>query len=291
LRPTTSALIGGRRLRRWSIWLFNLRVPSGAGVAASTVFLLATLAYGVVVGDHIPNIVASFKDARDAAANAAGFRIAAIAMTGERHVSREEILSAAGVTGTTSLLFFDVEDARDRLRANPWIADATVLKLYPDRLQITVTEREAFALWQFDGKVSVIAADGTVLGAKVEPRFSSLPFVVGRGAAVRARDFLAVLDAQPAIRDQVRAVVLVAERRWNLRLKNGIDVRLPETDAAGALDLLARLDREKNLFSRDIAAIDLRLPDRLTVRLSEAAAAAREEAIKKAAPKKKGGDA
>ena len=71
-----SGPIGGRRLRRWSIWLFNLRVPSGLGVAASTVFLLATLAYGVVVGDHIPDIVASLKDARDAAANAAGFRIA-----------------------------------------------------------------------------------------------------------------------------------------------------------------------------------------------------------------------
>src|SRR5450631_828898 len=117
LRPAPgTGRAGGRLMRRCSIWLFNLRVPSGAGLAASALFLLATLAYGVVVGDRVPAIVGTLKDARDAAANEAGFRIASIALSGERHVSREEILAAAGVTGTTSLLFFDVEEARDRLK-------------------------------------------------------------------------------------------------------------------------------------------------------------------------------
>jgi cell division protein FtsQ len=88
----------------------------------------------------------------------------------------------------------------------------------------------------------------------------------------------------------VRASIYVAERRWNLKLKNGVDVRLPETNLEGALATLARLDREKNLLSRDITAVDLRLADRLTVRLSDAVAQAREEAIKKNT-KKKGGDA
>ncbi len=293
LRPATasSGPVRGRRPRRWSVWLFNLRVPAGLGVAASAVFLLATLAYGAVVGDRIPAIVASLKDARDAAANAAGFRIASIAMTGERHVSREEILSAAGVTGTTSLLFLDVEDARDRLKADPWIADATVLKLYPDRLQIDIKEREAFALWQQAGRVSVVAGDGTVLEPYVNPRLIRLPLVVGLGAAARSKEILALLDRYPDLRDQVRAAVLIAERRWNLRLRNGLDIRLPETEVEQALLTLASLDRDKKLLSRDIVAVDLRLSDRVTVQLSEAAAAARAEALKDKKPAKKGGAA
>jgi len=213
-----------------------------------------------------------------------------VSLSGQRQVSREEIFAAAGVTDHSSLLFLDVADARARLEAIPWIAEATVRKLYPDRLQITITEREAFALWQQQGKVKIIAADGTVLSAKVEPRLASLPFVVGNGAAVKARDFLAVLDRFPSIRDQVRASILVGDRRWNLRLKNGIDVRLPDSDMERALETLARLDRDKNLLNRDIVAVDLRLADRLTVRLSDAAAQAREDALKKAT-KKKGGDA
>jgi cell division protein FtsQ len=205
-------------------------------------------------------------------------------------VSREEIFAAAGVTANSSLLFLDVAEAREKLEAIPWIAEATVRKLYPDRLQITVTEREAFALWQLNGRISVIAADGTALSARLEPRLTALPFVVGPGAAAKARDFLAILDKHPPIRDQVRASILVGERRWNLRLKNGIDVRLPETDIAPALERLVALDKEKTLTTRDIVAIDLRLPDRVTVRLSEAAAQARIDAAKDKA-KKKGGSA
>jgi len=230
------------------------------------------------------------KDARDSAANAAGFRIAAISLTGPKEVSREEILTTAGVTGRASLLFLDAAAARTRLLANPWIADAAVLKLYPDRLQITITERQAFALWQKDGRVSVIAADGTVLERFVENRYLGLPLVVGRGAQRQAKDFLAIVDRYPDIRSAVRASMLVAERRWNLRLNNGIDVRLPEANVEQALDRLVALDQDKKLLSRDIVAVDLRLSDRVTVRLSDAAAQARDDALKDK-KKKKAGDA
>ena len=262
----------------------------GLGIAASILLLGATLGYGAVAGGHVPTIVDWFKDARDTAANAMGFRIAAISLTGPKEVSREEVLTIAGVTGRASLLFLDADAARTRLLANPWIADAAVLKLYPDRLQITITERQAFALWQKDGRVSVIAADGTVLEPFVEDRYLGLPLVVGRGAQQRASDFLAVIDRYPDIRAALRASILVAERRWNLRLRNGIDVRLPETNVAQALDRLVALEREKKLLSRDILAVDLRLPDRVGVLLSEAAAQAREDALKDT-KKKKGGDA
>ena len=274
---------------RWSS-LMSARWPRGVGVAAAAVVILASLGYGAVKGDHVASIVAAMKDARDATANAAGFRIVSVALAGNRHVSREEVLAIAGVTGTTSLVFLDVEETRARLKTNPWIADATVLKLYPGELQIGIKEREPFALWQKDGRVSVIADDGTVLEPYVAPRLIELPLVVGRGAETRAKQFLALLDRYPAMRDFVRASVFVGERRWNLRLKNGIDVRLPESDVAPALERLVALDQEKNLITRDIVAIDLRLPDRVTVRLSEAAAQARIDAAKDK-PKKKGGNA
>jgi cell division protein FtsQ len=266
-------------------------LPSGIGIAGSVLLLAGALGYGVVKGQHLPDLITWFKDARDTAANSVGLRIAAISLTGSKEVSREEILTTAGVTGRASLLFLDADAARTRLMANPWIGDAAVLKLYPDRLQITVTERQAFAIWQKDGRVSVIAADGTVLEPFVERRYVGLPLVVGKGAERSAKDFLTVIDRYPDIRSQLRASILVAERRWNLRLANGIDVRLPETDVVAALDRLVALDRDKKLLSRDIAMVDLRLPDRVTVRLSDAAAQARDEALQANKKKKKGGDA
>ncbi|HXX04475.1 MAG TPA: cell division protein FtsQ/DivIB, partial [Xanthobacteraceae bacterium] len=176
------------------------------------------------------------------------------------------------------------------LMANPWIADAAVFKLYPDRLQINITERQPFALWQEEGRVSVIAADGTVLEPFVAERYRDLPLVVGRGAERQAKNFLAVVARYPDIRTMLRASILVAQRRWNLQLDNGIDVRLPEGNVEEAFQRLIALDHEKKLLSRDIVAVDLRVPDRVTVRLSDAATLAREDALKDK-KKKKGGDA
>jgi cell division protein FtsQ len=188
-------------------------------------------------------------------------------------------------------LFLDVDATRDQLKTNPWIGDATVRKFLPGQLQIAIKERVPFALWQKERHVSVIADDGTVLETFVAPQNLTLPLVVGKGAETRAKAFLALLDRYPALRAQVRASILVGERRWNLRLRNGLDIRLPETDAASALDQLVALDREVRLLSRDIVAVDLRLNDRVTVRLSDKAAQARQERIKDAKKAKKGGRA
>jgi cell division protein FtsQ len=274
----------------WIAAIAQFHPPRGAGIAASVALVLAALGYGVVRGGHIAEAIDQLKDARDAIANAVGFRIAAIALSGQKEVSREEVLTTTGVTGRSSLLFLDVDAARERLKTNPWIADAQVLKLYPDHLQITITERQPFALWQKNGRVSVIASDGTVLEPFVSGRYYGLPLVVGRGAQLQAKDFIGVLNKYPDIRSQLRASILVAERRWNLRLKNGIDIHLPGADVEHALKTLVELDHDKKLLSRDIVAVDLRLPDRVTVRLSDEAAQERADSLKDK-KKKKGGSA
>jgi cell division protein FtsQ len=127
-----------------------------------------------------------------------------------------------------------------------------------------------------------------VLEPYLSRRFISLPLVVGKGAETRARDFLALLARYPQVRSVTKAAIFVGERRWNLRLKDGLDVRLPENDVGNALASLSKLDKEDKLFSRDIVAIDLRLPDRLTVQLSDDAAKAREDLFKKLQRKKAG---
>ncbi len=298
LRPHRLAHYGWTRtVRRWFSALIELEIPRGLGSSSVALLLLSSVCYGVVKGGHGPDIAANLQNLCDDAANAAGFGIAEVALAGEQELGRDDILKTAGITEHTSLLFLDAAQARARLLTNPWIADATVLKLYPGRLRIEIKERKAFALWQNDARVSLIAADGTVLALTIADRFADLPQVVGSGAERQSADFLALLSRYPVFARQVDAAVLVAERRWNLHLKNGLEVLLPENEPERALQNLANLDRDKKLLSRDIIVVDLRLTDRVSVRQSEAAYAARQDALRAAAnssnktPKKKGGDA
>ncbi len=271
------------------IALLERYLPHRAGAAATIVILLGSAGLGVVKGGHLEEFTAALSDTRNAVANSAGFRITSVAINGRKQLSQDEVLAIGGVNGRSSLLFLDAATVRDKLKASPWIGEATVLKLYPGHLKIDIVERSPFALWQQDGRLSVIADDGAVLEPYVSRRFLSLPLVVGKGAETRARDFLALLARYPQVRAATKAAIFVGERRWNLRLKDGLDIRLPENDVGNALAALSKLDKEEKLFSRDIVAVDMRLPDRLTVQLSEDAAKAREELFKK--PKKKAGDA
>jgi cell division protein FtsQ len=273
------------------ILLVERYLPRRVGIVATVVILLGSAGLGIVKGGHVDEFVTGLSDARNALANSAGFRITTVAINGRKQLSQDEVLAIGGVNGRSSLLFLDAATVRDRLKANPWIAEATILKLYPGQLQIDIVERKAFALWQQDGRLSVIADDGAVLEPYVSRRFFTLPLVVGKGAETRAKDFLALLDRYPQVRSVTKAAVFVGQRRWNLRLKDGLDIRLPENDVGNALAALSKLDKDDRLFSRDIVAVDMRLPDRLTVQLSEEAAKAREELFKDKKSKKKGGDA
>src|SRR3954452_3171690 len=269
---------------------FERTIPRRAGVTATVVIMLGSATLGIVRGGHVEEVTTALSDTRNALANSAGFRITAVAINGRKQLTQDEVLAIGGVNGRSSLLFLDAAVVRDKLKANPWIGDATVQKFYPGQLQIDIVERSAFALWQQDGRLSVISDDGAVLEPYVSRRFTGLPLVVGKGAETRAKDFLAMVDRYPRVRSVMKAAVLVGERRWNLRLKDGLDVRLPENDIGNALAALSKLDKEDRLFSRDIVAVDMRLPDRLVVQLSDDAGKARDELFKKQ-QKKKAGDA
>src|SRR3984885_15280564 len=274
-----------------AVALVERYLPNRAGVAATALVLLGSAGFGVVRGGHVEELSAALSDTRNAIANSAGFRITTVAINGRKQLTQDEVLAIGGVNGRSSLLFLDADAVRTRLKANPWIADATILKLYPGRLQIDIVERTAFALWQQGGHLAVIADDRALLGRYVERRFATLPLMVGKGAETHAKDFLAVLNRYPQVRGVTKAAIFVGERRWNLRLQDGLDIRLPENDVDTALATLSKLDQDDRLFSRDIVAVDMRLPDRLSVQLSDDAAKAREDLFKDKKPKKKAGDA
>src|SRR5712671_2393786 len=145
------------------IALLERYIPHRAGVAATVLILLGSAGFGVVKGGHLEQLTSALSDTRNAIANSAGFRITTVVINGRKQLSQDEVLGVGGVNGRSSLLFTDAATVRDRLKANPWIAEATVLKLYPGQVKIDIVERSPFALWQQDGRLSVIADDGAVL--------------------------------------------------------------------------------------------------------------------------------
>jgi cell division protein FtsQ len=257
----------------------GLHIPRGIGSSAAIFFLLACAGSGFVIGGHYDAVRVSEGSPKDMLARAFGFGIAEIGVSGNVELSAEEVVALSGLPATASLPFLDPKSLQERLADVPMIADASVTKFYPDRLVIAVRERVPFALWQLDGKVNVIAEDGTAIEALTDPRFLRLPHVVGPDANLRVKEFAALIETVPDLKGRIRAGILVSKRRWTLKLDNGVDIKLPETGAEAALKAFAAIERDAALSGRAVLAIDLRLPDRITVRLTEEAAQAHRDAI------------
>ena len=110
---------------------------------------------------------------------------------------------------------------------------------------------------------------------------------MGVGAAEKAQALFDLLAGLPEFKGRVRAAVRVADRRWNLKLANGVEIRLPEENLPHAIAKIGRIEEEHGLLSRDIETIDLRLPGRVTIRLTDDAAARRDSILAHPNPRPK----
>ncbi len=74
-------------------------------------------------------------------AHTSAFTITSIDTEATEHVSSADIASLAGVEEGTTLLNYDESLISNNLKRNPWIKDVEIVRIFPDRLKIVVTER------------------------------------------------------------------------------------------------------------------------------------------------------
>jgi len=263
-----------RRIVRFCVSLASgrIHIPAHTGTVSAIAFYAATGLYGMSLGGHT-NIVTQ------ATTSAAGFAVEDVKVSGNLQTSEIDIFQLLGLDGSTSLIALDIDAARRKLAQLPWVEDVDVRKVYPKTIEVRLKERQAFGIWQHGSELSLIEKSGSVIAPLRDNKFASLPLFVGRDAETGAAGFVDKLADWPEIRNRVRAYVRIAGRRWDLHLDNGIVIKLPEENVPKALQLLARLDLEEKVLSRDVAAVDLRLPDRTTVQLTEGAAERRQAAV------------
>jgi len=211
-----SVLLRGERARRDAFWArlrFDRPAPGGMGLAFTALLLATVFVVGAWRGGQYQIFVAQNGSIGDFVARELGFAIRAVTISGYSDLHESDVLAVAGISPKESLPFFDAGAARARLEAVPLVKQASVRKLYPGQIVIDIVERTPAAVWQKEGQVKAIAADGTVIDELRDTRALDLPFVVGEGANERLAEFLSLLDAAQELRPKIYAGVLVGGRR------------------------------------------------------------------------------
>ncbi len=263
-----------RRLSGLVATVSTMRLPTFGALASFVVG--AAVVCGVSAGGHTTAVLDGF-------GQPLGFSIENVAVHGNSETSEIDVLQALWQTGSQTLLSLDPTEARRTLESMPWIDRASVSKIFPDRVTIDLDEHRPYAIWQFDKSFYVVNREGKKIVPYMPGRFDALPIVVGEGAASAAAGILDEMEGFPELRARVRAYIRVGSRRWDLDLKNGVTIRLPEDKPMEAVAQVVRMDRENTLLERDIAMVDMRLSDRVVVRLTEDSLKRRNERLEERA--------
>jgi cell division protein FtsQ len=239
----------------------------------SALFIGSALVYGAVIGGQTARAYDALTGGLHRLAVAAGFGVQRITVSGRMHATDAAIAAAIGAGPDTMMLGFDTDAAKARLEEVPWIRHAQVMRLLPSTLQVVLEERSPYAIWQSKGQTYVVDAEGVMLAPVLREAYPDLPLVVGEGAAKHAAQLFDELAAREELQRNMIAAIRVGDRRWTLKLSSGVEIMLPDDKIGEALASLDRLEQEREVLKRDIAAVDLRLLDRVTVRLRETASA------------------
>ncbi len=214
----------------------------------------------LLVGGTVGRSFHAVSDVADIVMADAGFDISELHIAGQGRTPPQTILAALGLAPGQSIFAADLQTARARLKALPWVADAEVQRRYPDAIYVRIVEKLPFALWQGPDGVDVVERSGGVITNRNLDEFAHLPLLAGIGAPAEGAELIDAVAMHRAVFARVKAMQRQSQRRWNLILDNDVIVKLPESGWQKELDTLEHLIVDKGILERDVAEIDLRSP-------------------------------
>ena len=217
-------------------------------------------------------IVGTYADLRQQIENRPEFMVNALAVEGASENVARTIREGFSQKLPASSFDIDLDALRQRIEAMPAVASAAVRLRQGGVLEVAVSERVPAALILTREGFQVVDVEGVAIALAASPAARpDLPVLTGEGAAGQVAEALAIRAAAAPLRDRLKGLVRMGQRRWDVVLDRDQRILLPEENPVRALERVIVLNESQDMLERDIAAIDMRLADRPTLRMRETA--------------------
>jgi cell division protein FtsQ len=261
---------------RWSWRMQRLMLTPGfrlalrAGLPFCITFLAGTLYLSDegrrnAITDTVAEARASFEERPE-------FMVKLMAVDGVDDVLAAEIRQVVPIEFPLSSFDLDLDALRAQITDLDAVQKANVRIKPGGVLQVDVTPRVPVALWRDDDGLALVDVNGVyVAPAPARSDFPHLPLIVGEGADKHVPQALRLLRTAAVLDNRVHGIVRMGERRWDVVLDRDQRIMLPEVNPVQALERVIALEGAQEILTRDVVRVDMRLPSRPTVRMSEEA--------------------
>ena len=226
------------------------------------IFLSFSLVLGTVI---IMTDWAYIKSVTEQQIAEVGFKLETVKILGRNHTTHQELLKALELQNEEPILSINLTEKRLKVEQLGWVKNAYLERILPHTLRLTIIERTPIALLQTKKGHQLIDIEGTIIVGAAPEAFSHLPVVSGEDAALKANHLIEILKTEPELYAEIWAIQHISKRRWNVHLRNGITIKLPENGPGFAWSRLARFEHKNRIIQRDLAIIDMRLQDQILI--------------------------
>lgn len=261
---------------RWSYRLQRLmltplfRKVLKVGVPFAAAFIGGTVYFSDV--ERQEKLALAFVDLRQQIETRPEFMVKLLAIDGASDETAEDIREIFPIEFPISSFDLELDDLQELIEGLPAVADASVRIRQGGILLAEVTERQPVALWRNRDGLGIVDVEGIVVGEVVSRNErADLPLVVGEGAERALPEALQVLHAARPLSNRVKGLVRMGERRWDVVLDRDQRIQLPAVSPVRALERVIVLNQVQDMLERDLVVVDMRLADRPTIRMNEAA--------------------
>lgn len=231
-------------------------------------FIVLILGGAVALALFIANISGASALVSDRFAHVArnaGYQVAHVEVRGTERMNEMTVYERAFGQRDLAMTRVDLDGLRDDLLSLPWVEDARVSRQLPSSLVVDIIEREPHAVLRRPDRLMLIDPHGVELEPISEAAAAEYLLIEGPGAQDQVEELAVLLDAAPALRNQVKGAEWVGNRRWNLTFVTGQRLALPEGEelAAAALISFAQADGVHRLIGGQATRFDMRNPPRM----------------------------
>jgi len=212
----------------------------------------------------------SFKNSEDIISRSMEYinldvRLKNVKISGIENTKASDIVNIVSDQRGISLTSIDLKKISSEIDNIDWVKKSELRKIYPSTLEVQVYEHNPIAIWYNEGDKFLVDGDSKIITELNPNKFKNLKVVAGPNALEDIPVIISMIKKYPEFEKKIKSLLRVGDRRWTIRLHNGITIHLPEKNIANAIEEIEDLDNEYSLLSRYIEIIDMRLPDRIDI--------------------------
>ncbi|MEY8842221.1 cell division protein FtsQ/DivIB, partial [Cribrihabitans sp. XS_ASV171] len=200
------------------------------------------------------------------------FMVSLMAIDGAGESLDADIREVISLDFPVSSFDLDVERIRDVVAGLDPVKTAAVRVRPGGILQIDVEERTPVMLWRTRDGLEMLDETGAHVD-NLDERVDrpDLPLMAGEGADEHVDEALAIFRAAAPLGERLRGIERIGARRWDVVLDRNQRIQLPTERPVQALERVLAVSEVQDLLERDVVVVDMRLSNRPTIRMSEAA--------------------